>query len=301
MYWNIWKLIGSGVGPSVGANRDGFFQRSTTFMSDILDAVKTKDSRRAEQLIGSLVIENDAPWFAAQFSAETGELLRAAYKQSMKDFVSTTRELYAADIRRGPINIRVNRYDDPNRAPQPIPELLQSMNAPEPLYEVSLSGARTTFQIALPPNGGPGRVVAGDLDGYFIDTPGGFRFIPSNVLQVAARERQKNKYEVLGRDADGRPTRIRTSAAALAGLIIERVQSQYPRAARQKKVEGEVMVSAVVGANGRVQEVTVISGPPELHDAAVDAMKKWRFKPFQLDGRAVEVESKFVFNYAIAN
>src|SRR5437867_10378120 len=76
-----------------------------TFMSDILDAVKTKDSRRAEQLIGSLIMENDGPWFAAQFSAETGELLRAAYKQSMKDFVSTTHELYAADIRRGPVNI----------------------------------------------------------------------------------------------------------------------------------------------------------------------------------------------------
>jgi len=262
---------------------------------------KSKDITRAEQLIGSLIIENDDSWFAAQFSAGTGELLRAAYKQSMKDFVRTTRELYAADIRRGPINIRVNRYDDPSRAPQPIPELLQTMNAPEPLYEVSVSGGRTTFQIGFPPNGGPGSVVAGDLAGYFIDTPGGFRFVPSNVLQIAAQERQKNKYEVLDRDADGRPKRIRISSAALAGLIIERVQSKYPRSARQKKVEGEVTVSAVIGANGRVQDVTVISGPPELHEAAVDAMKKWRFKPFQLDRHAVEVQSNFMFNYAIGN
>ena len=270
-------------------------------MSDILDAVKTEDSRRAEQLIGSLVMKNDAQWFAVHFSAETGELLRAAYKQTMKDFVGTTRQLYAANIRRGPTNIRVHRYDDPNRAPQPIPELLQSMNAPEPLYEVTLSGARTSFQIALPPNGGPGRVVSGDLDGYFIETAQGFRFIPSNVLQIAAQERQKNKYEILVRDADGRPTRIRVSAAALAGLIIDRVQAQYPRSARQKKVEGEVIVAAVIGANGRVNEATVISGPPELQVAAVDAMKKWRFKAFRLDGRAVEVESNFVFNFALAN
>ena len=103
------------------------------------------------------------------------------------------------------------------------------------------------------------------------------------------------------RDADGRPKRIRISSAALAGLIIERVQSKYPRSARQKKVEGEVTVSAVIGANGRVQDVTVISGPPELHEAAVDAMKKWRFKPFQLDRHAVEVQSNFMFNYAIGN
>src|SRR2546428_4322694 len=72
----------------------------------------------------------------------------------------------------------------------------------------------------------------------FRSTPGGFRFVPSNVLQIAAQERQKNKYEVLDRDADGRPKRIRISSAALAGLIIERVQSKYPRSARQKKPSG---------------------------------------------------------------
>ena len=269
-------------------------------IADILDALKTGDSRRAEQLIAALVMEDDARWFALQFD-EADELLRSAYKQSMNDFVRTTRELYTADIRRGPINVRVNRYDDPKLAPDPIPELLQSMKTPEPLYEVSLSGGRPTFQITLPPNGGPAKVVAGDLDGYFIETARGFRFIPSNVLQVAARERRRNTYEVLSRDADGRPTRIRISAGALVGSIIERVPSEYPRSARQKKVEGEVTVSAIIGTNGRVQQVTVISGPPELHEASVDAMKKWRFKPFQLDGRTVEVESRFTFNFNVAN
>jgi protein TonB len=61
------------------------------------------------------------------------------------------------------------------------------------------------------------------------------------------------------------------------------------------------MVSAIIGSDGRVQEVNVVSGPPDLQDSAIDAMKKWRFRPFQLDGRAVEVESNFMFNFAIAN
>jgi serine/threonine protein kinase len=123
-----------------------------TFVSDILDVIKDEDNRRAMQLIGGPEMENDEPWFA-QFGQETGDLLRAAYKQSMKDFLTTTRELYAADIRRGSINIHVNRYKRTDRDPQPIPELLQSMNMPEPIYEVGLSGSRPAFQIALPPNG----------------------------------------------------------------------------------------------------------------------------------------------------
>jgi len=268
-----------------------------TLISGILDAIQTKDNRRADQIIGGLVMENDSRWFTAQFDARTAELVRAAYQQSMKDFVSTTRELYAADLRRGSINIRVNRYDNPTRAPQPISELLQSMNSLEPLYEVSLSGERPTFQIALPGNGGRGRVVAGDLDGYFIEERG-FHFVPSDVLKLAAQERQKNQFEVLSRDAGGRPTRVRIGGGALSSLVIERAAPEYPQSARQKKVEGEVVVSAIIGINGRPQEVTVLSGPPELHNAAINTMKKWRFKPFQIDGRPVEVQAQFAFNYA---
>src|SRR5262245_42383271 len=101
------------LSAGAGASRHPSEQTTTdsssalrTLISDILDALKTKDGRRAEQLIGGLIMENNAPWFAAQFSVETGELLKTAYKQSMKDFVSMTRELYTADILRGPIMVR---------------------------------------------------------------------------------------------------------------------------------------------------------------------------------------------------
>jgi TonB family protein len=195
--------------------------------------------------------------------------------------------------------IRVNRYDDAGSAPQPVAGFLRSLNAAEPFYEVALFGERPTFQIAFPPEGGKGRVVAGDLDGYFLNTDDGFRFIPSNVLQVVQQEQAKNKYEVLDRDSAGQPTRIRISSAALAGLIINRAPIEYPRAAQQKKIPGEVTLSIAIGTDGRVKEATALSGPVELYEAAVENMKKWRFKPFQLNGRPVEVEAKsFALNYA---
>jgi TonB family protein len=262
----------------------------------VVDALKANDSRRAESLIGGLVLENDSTWFATRFGEGTGALLRSAYTEAMKDFVRNTRDLYSEDLRRGPINIRVNRYSDPSRAPDAVPGILRSMNGAEPIYEVSLSGGRPSFQLALSPNTPP-KVVAGDLDGFFIETRGGFRFIPSRVLQVAVQEQQKKNYEVLVRDAEGRPLRVRLPGAAITGLIIERAFPVYPNAAKEKKIEGTVVVSAVVGTNGQVQTVTVISGPPELRDSAVETMKKWRFKPFMVDGRAVEVEIKMEHNY----
>ena len=89
-----------------------------SLMADIIDAVKKKDSLREQQLIGSLVMPKDAYWFASQFDKNTADLLRSAYDQSMKDFESTTRRRYEADIMRGPINIHVNRCADPKTAPQ---------------------------------------------------------------------------------------------------------------------------------------------------------------------------------------
>jgi TonB family protein len=170
------------------------------------------------------------------------------------------------------------------------------MTTPYPLYEVSLSGGRPTFQIALPPSGGLGTIVAGDLDGYFAETPKGFRYIPSSVLTIAVTETAKRNYEVLSTDADGRPERVRMKSAALSGMIADRAYPTYPDSARGKRISGEVRLSVRIDKNGRIQEVNVVSGPAELQKAAIDAMKKWRFKPIQIDQHPVEVESEFLFN-----
>src|SRR5688572_13316611 len=63
-------------------------------IGDIVDALKTNDTRRAERLLSGLVLENDSTWFASRFGAETGELLQMTYRETMKDFVRTTRDLY---------------------------------------------------------------------------------------------------------------------------------------------------------------------------------------------------------------
>lgn len=81
--------------------------------------------------------------------------------------------------------------------------------------------------------------------------------------------------------------------------LLERVEPQYPEAARQQHIQGPVMLQALVGIDGAVREVSVISGDPQLVKAATDAVRQWRFKPHQLKGKAVEFETRIKVNFAL--
>jgi protein TonB len=81
--------------------------------------------------------------------------------------------------------------------------------------------------------------------------------------------------------ADG-PKKI-TQAEAMAA-VVTKVAPEYPPMAKQLKLSGMVEVELVVGENGAVESATPVSGSPVLTRPAVEALKKWKFKPFQADG-----------------
>ena len=87
------------------------------------------------------------------------------------------------------------------------------------------------------------------------------------------------------------PQRMIVAADVMQSLISYRTMPVYPDAARQKDIEGGVLLDTVIGKDGRVLDVQLISGPPELATAAMDAVKNWRFRPFTLNASAVEVET----------
>jgi TonB family protein len=267
-------------------------------MAELIDAIRKKDGSREKRLLENLIMPSDTFWFAEHFDKTTAEILKSAYAESMRDFEEKASGLYAADVRRGPTEVHINRYADPSTAPPPFDRLLQSMTTRVPLYEVALNGERPSFEIVVPSTGGPSKVVAGDLDGCFVDTAEGFRYIPSRLLIIADQERAKRNFEIFGKDAEGRPTVIRMKNTALT--TVKRSYPTYPASARSKHIVGEVTVSARIGKDGRVKEVNVKSGPPELQKAAVNCMKEWRFKPVQIDGYPVEVESDFAFASSLA-
>jgi TonB family protein len=83
------------------------------------------------------------------------------------------------------------------------------------------------------------------------------------------------------------------------GYLLQRVEPEYPEAARQRRIQGPVVLDALIGSNGSVRELSVISGDPQLAKAAMDAVRQWRFRPHQLDGKAVEFETRITVNFAL--
>lgn len=77
----------------------------------------------------------------------------------------------------------------------------------------------------------------------------------------------------------------------MAKLVLYRSDPVYPDEARRANVQGVVMLDAIIGRDGTVQELHRISGPDELTSAAEDAVKLWRFEPYRINGQPVEVET----------
>jgi TonB family protein len=63
----------------------------------------------------------------------------------------------------------------------------------------------------------------------------------------------------------------------------------YPAAAKQQGIQGTVLLKAVIGADGTVRELHVIDGYPLVAPAAGEAVKRWKYKPYYVKGKAVEV------------
>ena len=93
----------------------------------------------------------------------------------------------------------------------------------------------------------------------------------------------------------------RVKMSADAAHVVERtVEPSYPMLARQMKVQGSVILQALIGTDGLIQDLHVLSGPTILSSAAQEAVKQWRFKPYLQNGQPVETEAKITVNFTIS-
>jgi protein TonB len=81
------------------------------------------------------------------------------------------------------------------------------------------------------------------------------------------------------------------------GAATTKIQPEYPPVARQLKLEGSVELEADVGETGSVTEVREVSGNPVLAKAAATALRKWRFRPFQAEGKPVRAIAVLSFQF----
>jgi protein TonB len=84
---------------------------------------------------------------------------------------------------------------------------------------------------------------------------------------------------------------VKVGGNVQAARILNRVQPQYPPLARQTRISGTVRLHAIISKDGSIQQLEVISGHPLLQQAALDAVRQWRYQPTLLNGEPVEVDT----------
>jgi len=85
-----------------------------------------------------------------------------------------------------------------------------------------------------------------------------------------------------------------------AQVLSRPVSPNYPLLAKQMKVQGAVVLQALIDRNGSIQDIQVLSGPAILSAAAREAVRQWRFKPYYQSGHAVETEARITVNFTIS-
>jgi protein TonB len=156
-----------------------------------------------------------------------------------------------------------------------------NMKIPSPVHP--------TQEAPAPPPDTAGGLVGGVPDGLVGGIPGGAL---SEVL------RSTGSAPVLA--TTPAPKRIRVPARIAEANLVYDVAPTYPAEAGRARIEGTVVLMAVIGKNGTVEEVRVERGLPVLAQAAIDAVKQWRYRPYLLNGEPIEVASQITINFTLS-
>jgi len=132
--------------------------------------------------------------------------------------------------------------------------------------------------------GVPGGVVGGVPGGVLSDVVGSTHGVP-----VLAQAKEPIPVK-----------RIRVASRVVEANLIHDVTPQYPPEAGRARIEGTVVLLAVIGTDGSVKDVRLESGLPLLAQAAIDAVKQWRYKPYTVNGEPVEVDSQITINFTLS-
>lgn len=156
------------------------------------------------------------------------------------------------------------------RTPTAIPKKVAMIKEDEPPPSAGVAGV-----VGGVPGGVPGGAMGGVLGSVIGSTP-------TAVPKVAT------------------PQRVRVSQGVSQGLLIHQVKPVYPPLARQARIQGTVVLQALISKDGTIENLHLVSGHPMLAPAAIEAVKQWRYKPYYLNGEPVEVDTTINVNFTLA-
>ena len=180
-------------------------------------------------------------------------------------------EAAAKVVQRVESDIADGRLRTPGMIPQKV-QMIQEEDAPPALSSAGVMGGV--------PGGIPGGQLGGVIGGI-ISSTSTLSAVPKLAIAAA-------------------PRRIRISQGVTKGLLIQKIEPPYPTIARAARIQGQVVLSAIISKTGEIENLVLVSGHPMLVPAAIEAVKQWRYRPFLLNGEPVEVETTITVTFQLS-
>jgi TonB family protein len=172
---------------------------------------------------------------------------------------------------------------------QHLPSAAGTLSSAANIRETSTAQpASTSAHDRILPNGSP------NLDPGHGATQGTESVTPEGGLTV-----YENGKTVFQMSASSAQQAYKLPPGAAQARLIRLVEPVYPQQARDQKVQGSVVLDVDAGQDGFVKEVKIVRGDPLLTEAAIAAVKQWRFKPLLVEGRPKEIQTEVVLNFSL--
>lgn len=92
----------------------------------------------------------------------------------------------------------------------------------------------------------------------------------------------------------------KVSSGVMAGDTLSKVTPIYPQDAKDAKIQGAVILMAVIDKEGKIANLQIVSGPEKLRTSTLDAVRQWTYKPYLLNGQPTEVETTITVTYSLS-
>lgn len=161
------------------------------------------------------------------------------------------------------------------RTPSRIPEKVQMIREEEAPPPLPMGGV-----VGGVPGGIPGGQLGGVIGGI-VNQTSSLAALPKLAVPAPAK-------------------RIRVSQGVTKGLLIQKIEPKYPPLALAARIQGQVLLKAIIGKSGEIKELELLSGHPMLAPAAIEAVRQWHYRPFLLNGEPVEVDTTVTVNFQLS-
>ena len=239
-------------------------------LQDWLVALKSGDTAKSEAIQKGFAIPDHSLWFAKTFGDQEGPTLEVAYSQLQKadpDWVKIS-GLHSVQAER--FMVQVQAFANPTDTQIALLQAaLKAEKQPTPLYYV-----RTLKSPDDP---------ASSYLGCFVYVDGAFRHLDRRVLEALSTA--------------PRTAKTITLKNVQAAMLIKRVPPVYPEEAIKHRLGGVVRLHVIIAKDGSVQNIRVVEGHAMLIQAAIEAVKQWKYQPTLLDGKPVEVDTVIDVNF----